>query len=322
PAADGLACMVEARIVATEDDAVIVDLVARGPDRRRQRRGRLAREPAIDGRAGRSPREEHRTWAAAPATRVSARDSMGAPSGAAAHRFLRPRASTAFLNSSTESRSAFCSNGRRSGPGTQKPMSTACEQVALVRVPAGSKRYVPWTSLMSPSTRCQRPPCGFSQAYSSVYRTVLILMSSAKATRGGRPSGWRSRMRHSFTGPDHSGYASKSMRTAKQSSTEPATSAEYDCEKSLTAGGRYRAPRRGVKDAGGRRGAVAYGTIRVCSRPMPVRTIEWRNGRVVMLDQRLLPTREVYRVYSTHADVARAIKDMVARGAPALRRDA
>src|SRR5262249_52529801 len=128
PAADGLACMVEARIVATEDDAVIVDLVARGPDRRRQRRGRLAREPAIDGRAGRSPREEHRTWASAPATRVSAPDSMGATSGAAAHRFLRPRASTAFLNSSTESRSAFCSNGRRSGPGTQKPMSTACEQ--------------------------------------------------------------------------------------------------------------------------------------------------------------------------------------------------
>jgi methylthioribose-1-phosphate isomerase len=51
---------------------------------------------------------------------------------------------------------------------------------------------------------------------------------------------------------------------------------------------------------------------------MPVRTIEWRNGRVVMLDQRLLPTREVYRVYSTHRDVARAIKDMVVRGAPAI----
>ena len=27
---------------------------------------------------------------------------------------------------------------------------------------------------------------------------------------------------------------------------------------------------------------------------MAVRTIEWRAGRVVMLDQRLLPTREVY----------------------------
>ena len=51
---------------------------------------------------------------------------------------------------------------------------------------------------------------------------------------------------------------------------------------------------------------------------MAVRTIEWRNGRVVMLDQRLLPTREVYRVYSDHREVARAIKDMVVRGAPAI----
>ena len=51
---------------------------------------------------------------------------------------------------------------------------------------------------------------------------------------------------------------------------------------------------------------------------MPVQTIEWRNGRVVMLDQRLLPTREVYRVYSAHRDVAQAIKDMVVRGAPAI----
>src|SRR5438552_16646420 len=51
---------------------------------------------------------------------------------------------------------------------------------------------------------------------------------------------------------------------------------------------------------------------------MAVRTIEWRNGRVVMLDQRLLPTREVYRVYSNHREVARAIKDMVVRGAPAI----
>jgi methylthioribose-1-phosphate isomerase len=51
---------------------------------------------------------------------------------------------------------------------------------------------------------------------------------------------------------------------------------------------------------------------------MPVRTIEWRNGRVVMLDQRLLPTREVYRVYSEYREVARAIKEMVIRGAPAI----
>src|SRR6186997_589094 len=49
-----------------------------------------------------------------------------------------------------------------------------------------------------------------------------------------------------------------------------------------------------------------------------VRTIEWTRGRVVMIDQRLLPTREVYRVYSDHREVARAIKDMVIRGAPAI----
>jgi len=51
---------------------------------------------------------------------------------------------------------------------------------------------------------------------------------------------------------------------------------------------------------------------------MAVRTIEWRNGSVVMVDQRLLPTREVYRVYRDHREVARAIKDMVIRGAPAI----
>jgi methylthioribose-1-phosphate isomerase len=49
-----------------------------------------------------------------------------------------------------------------------------------------------------------------------------------------------------------------------------------------------------------------------------VRTVEWRNGTVVMIDQRLLPMREVYRVYRDYREVARAIKDMVIRGAPAI----
>jgi methylthioribose-1-phosphate isomerase len=49
-----------------------------------------------------------------------------------------------------------------------------------------------------------------------------------------------------------------------------------------------------------------------------IRTIEWRRGRVVMLDQRLLPSREVYRVYADYRAVARAIRDMVIRGAPAI----
>jgi methylthioribose-1-phosphate isomerase len=51
---------------------------------------------------------------------------------------------------------------------------------------------------------------------------------------------------------------------------------------------------------------------------MAIKTVEWRNGAVVLLDQRLLPTREVYRVYRDHRDVIRAIKEMVVRGAPAI----
>jgi methylthioribose-1-phosphate isomerase len=47
-------------------------------------------------------------------------------------------------------------------------------------------------------------------------------------------------------------------------------------------------------------------------------TIEWQDGAVVMLDQRLLPTQEIYRSYRDYRAVARAIKDMVIRGAPAI----
>ncbi len=48
------------------------------------------------------------------------------------------------------------------------------------------------------------------------------------------------------------------------------------------------------------------------------KTIEWRDGCVVMLDQRRLPTEEVYETYSCCDEVASAIKDMVIRGAPAI----
>jgi methylthioribose-1-phosphate isomerase len=51
---------------------------------------------------------------------------------------------------------------------------------------------------------------------------------------------------------------------------------------------------------------------------MAVKTIEWKNDRVIMLDQRLLPHREVYRVCRDHHQVAAAIRDMVIRGAPAI----
>ncbi len=51
---------------------------------------------------------------------------------------------------------------------------------------------------------------------------------------------------------------------------------------------------------------------------MPVKTLEWKNDRVIMLDQRLLPWKEIYRVYRTYREVAQAIRTMVIRGAPAI----
>jgi methylthioribose-1-phosphate isomerase len=47
-------------------------------------------------------------------------------------------------------------------------------------------------------------------------------------------------------------------------------------------------------------------------------TIEWQEDVVVMVDQRRLPAREVYVRCRTAAEVARAIKVMVVRGAPAI----
>jgi methylthioribose-1-phosphate isomerase len=49
-----------------------------------------------------------------------------------------------------------------------------------------------------------------------------------------------------------------------------------------------------------------------------IRTIEWTEQGVVMIDQRLLPTEEVYNTYTTVEEVAEAIKSMVIRGAPAI----
>jgi methylthioribose-1-phosphate isomerase len=49
-----------------------------------------------------------------------------------------------------------------------------------------------------------------------------------------------------------------------------------------------------------------------------IKTIEWQNGKVIMVDQTLLPTEEIYREYTTSEEVARAIETMVIRGAPAI----
>ena len=46
--------------------------------------------------------------------------------------------------------------------------------------------------------------------------------------------------------------------------------------------------------------------------------VEWKDNKVVMIDQRLLPTREKYNTYKDYKGVAKAIKDMVVRGAPAI----
>jgi methylthioribose-1-phosphate isomerase len=47
-------------------------------------------------------------------------------------------------------------------------------------------------------------------------------------------------------------------------------------------------------------------------------TVAWENGEIVMVDQRKLPGQEVYVRCKTAAEVARAIKTMVIRGAPAI----
>ena len=51
---------------------------------------------------------------------------------------------------------------------------------------------------------------------------------------------------------------------------------------------------------------------------MSFQTIEWRGDRLVLLDQTLLPRQEVYREYADYRGVARAVADMVVRGAPAI----
>ncbi len=48
------------------------------------------------------------------------------------------------------------------------------------------------------------------------------------------------------------------------------------------------------------------------------RTIDWKNDRLVLLDQRRLPEETVYLELESSEDVAWAIREMVVRGAPAI----
>lgn len=49
-----------------------------------------------------------------------------------------------------------------------------------------------------------------------------------------------------------------------------------------------------------------------------LRTIEWKNNTVVMIDQTKLPNKLVFVKYKDYKDVANAIKTLVIRGAPAI----
>ena len=51
---------------------------------------------------------------------------------------------------------------------------------------------------------------------------------------------------------------------------------------------------------------------------MSFRTIEWRDNKVIMIDQTRLPAEEVYNEYTDFQGVAEAIRGMVVRGAPAI----
>ena len=51
---------------------------------------------------------------------------------------------------------------------------------------------------------------------------------------------------------------------------------------------------------------------------MSFRTIEWRDDKVIMIDQTRLPGEEVYCEYGDYKSVAEAIRGMIIRGAPAI----
>jgi methylthioribose-1-phosphate isomerase len=51
---------------------------------------------------------------------------------------------------------------------------------------------------------------------------------------------------------------------------------------------------------------------------MEIRTLEWKRGKLFLLDQTKLPLREIYVPCSSHREVAAAIRTMIVRGAPAI----
>ncbi|NWF54932.1 MAG: S-methyl-5-thioribose-1-phosphate isomerase [Syntrophaceae bacterium] len=51
---------------------------------------------------------------------------------------------------------------------------------------------------------------------------------------------------------------------------------------------------------------------------MGIKTLEWKKGKLYLLDQTKLPEEETYVACSTYQEVAQAIKNMIVRGAPAI----
>jgi methylthioribose-1-phosphate isomerase len=51
---------------------------------------------------------------------------------------------------------------------------------------------------------------------------------------------------------------------------------------------------------------------------MKIKTLEWKKGKLYLLDQTKLPLREVYVSCSTHREAGAAIRSMIVRGAPAI----
>ena len=51
---------------------------------------------------------------------------------------------------------------------------------------------------------------------------------------------------------------------------------------------------------------------------MILRTIEWKNDSVIMIDQTKLPNSLEYVTYTDYNQVADAIRNLVVRGAPAI----
>jgi len=49
-----------------------------------------------------------------------------------------------------------------------------------------------------------------------------------------------------------------------------------------------------------------------------IKTIEWKDDKVILIDQRKLPTEEAYNAYDDYLSLAHAIENMTVRGAPAI----